>query len=110
MQNRYRKNNDGTKRGGDPVRAGNFIDAMLESMLPGFHAVCKEWEVVKRWNEIATGRLSEVTECSRVEDGILYVEVKSAAWRQDLIYLKDPLKAAIVRVTGCETIRDIVFY
>jgi predicted nucleic acid-binding Zn ribbon protein len=111
MRNRYRRNNDdGQKRGGNPVRIGNSIDAMLEQWLPGFHVVCKEWEVVERWHEIATGRLSEVTKCSRVEDGVLYVEVLSAAWRQDLIYLKDPLKEAIKRVTGCDTIKDIVFY
>ena len=109
-RNRYRKSDDGTKRGGNPVRAGNFIDAMLERMLPGFHVVCKEWEVVERWHEIVEGPVSNNTKCSRVEDGVLYVEVTSATWRQELVYLKDPIKAAILRVTGCETIRDIVFY
>jgi hypothetical protein len=83
---------------------------VLEEAAPGYRVVCKEWEVVENWNRIVTGRVAEVTECSRVEDGVLYVKVTSASWRQDLAYLKEPIKAAILRVTGCGTIRDIVFY
>jgi predicted nucleic acid-binding Zn ribbon protein len=97
-------------RGGSPVSVGNFIDAMLEKLLPGFRAVCKEWEVVDRWHEIVTGRISEESECSRVENGVLHVRIESSTWRQEATYLKEDIKAAIRRVTGCETIRDIVFY
>jgi len=89
---------------------GNVIDAMLEKWLPGFHAVCKEWEVVERWHEIVVGRISEESECSRVENGVLHVRIESATWRQEAAYLKENIKASIKRVTGCETIRDIVFY
>jgi predicted nucleic acid-binding Zn ribbon protein len=83
---------------------------VLEESAPGYKTVCKEWEVVDRWKEIMTGRVAEVTECSRVEDGVLYVKVESASWRQDISYLKEQIKAAILRVTGCGTIREIVFY
>jgi predicted nucleic acid-binding Zn ribbon protein len=97
-------------RGGQPASVGSFIDAMLERLLPGFRVVCKEWEVVDRWHEIVIGRVAEVTECSGVENGVLKVRVASASWRQDLTYLKEDIKAAIRRVTGCDTIKDIVFY
>jgi len=110
VRGRIRKSNDGMSKGGPPAKIGNFIDAMLERWLPGFHVVCKEWEVVDKWHEIVIGRVAEVTECSRVEDGVLHVRVTSASWRQDLTYLKEDIKTAIQRVTGCETIKDIVFY
>jgi len=110
VRGRFRKSNDGLSRGGPPAKAGNVIDAMLERMLPGFRAVCKEWEVVDRWREIVIGRVAEVTECSGVENGVLQVKVNSAAWRQELTYLKEDIKTAIKRVTGCKTIKDIVFY
>ena len=97
-------------RGGPPASVGSFIDAMLEKLLPDFRAVCKEWEVVERWREIVTGRISEESECSRVENGVLHVRIESSAWRQEAAYLKEPIKASIRRVTGCETIKDIVFY
>jgi predicted nucleic acid-binding Zn ribbon protein len=83
---------------------------MLEKLLPGFHVVCKEWEVVDRWHEIMLGGVAELTECSRVEDGVLHVKVESASLRQELSYLKEQIKASIRRVTGCETIKDIRFY
>jgi predicted nucleic acid-binding Zn ribbon protein len=110
VRGRIRKSDDGMSRGGPPAKVGSFIDAMLERLLPGFRAVCKEWEVVDRWHEIVTGRISEESECSRVENGVLYVQVESASWRQEAAYLKEPIKASIRRVTGCETIKDIVFY
>jgi predicted nucleic acid-binding Zn ribbon protein len=97
-------------RGGPPAKIDNVLDAILEKWLPGFRGVCKEWEVVDRWREIVIGRVAEVTECSGVENGVLHVRVESASWRQDLTYLKEDIKAAIRRVTGCETIRDIMFY
>jgi predicted nucleic acid-binding Zn ribbon protein len=83
---------------------------VLEEAAPGYKTVCKEWEVVDRWKEIMFGRIAEITECSRVEDGVLYVRVESASWRQDISYLKEQIKAAILRVTGCDTIKEIVFY
>ena len=83
---------------------------MLEKLLPGFHIVCKEWEVVDRWHEIMLGSMAELTECSRVEDGVLHVKVESASLRQELSYLKEQIKASIRRVTGCETIKDIRFH
>jgi hypothetical protein len=110
VRGRFRKSKDDISRGGPPARVGSFIDAMLERLLPGFHTICKEWEVVDRWPEIMIGRVAEVTECSGVENGVLHVRVKSAAWRNDLMYLKEDIKTAIRRVTGCETIRDILFY
>ena len=109
MRGRIRKSDDCLKIGGPPARIGLFIDVILERWLPGFHVVCKEWEVVNRWREIVIGRLAEVTECSGVENGVLQVKVNSAAWRQELTYLKEDIKTAIRRVTGCKTIKDIVF-
>ncbi|GBU23259.1 hypothetical protein R80B4_03176 [Fibrobacteres bacterium R8-0-B4] len=110
MRGRFRKRKDDINRGGPPASVGSFIDAMLERLLPGFRAVCKEWEVVDRWHEIVTGRLSEESECSSVDNGVLQVRIESSTWRHEATYLKDDIKTAIRRVTGCETIKDIVFY
>jgi len=88
------------------------ISSVLESLLKktGYATICKEWEVVAAWEKIVGGRMAEVTECERVEDGLLYVKVNSASWRQELSYLKDKIKESIIRETGCDSIKDIVFY
>jgi len=110
VRGRSGKSDNGVSGGGQPASVGSFVDAMLERLLPGFRVVCKEWEVVERWPEIVAGRIAEESECSRVENGVLYVRVESASWRQEASYLKESIKAAILRVTGCDTIREIVFY
>jgi len=110
VRGRIGKSKDDVSRGGQPAKIGNVIDAMLEKWLPGFHVVCKEWEVVDRWHEIVTGRIAEESECSRVENGVLYVRIESSTWRQEATYLKEQIKASVRRVTECETIKDIVFY
>jgi len=65
---------------------------------------------VAAWEKIAGKRIAEVTECERVDEGLLYIKVKNASWRQELSYMKDRIKESIVKETGCESIRDIVFY
>ena len=95
-------------RSGSPASVGDILASFFKET--GYDTVFKEWEAVTGWKQIAGDRISEVTECDRVENGVLYVKVASAAWRQELTYLKDTLLESVRRVTECETIRDIVFY
>jgi predicted nucleic acid-binding Zn ribbon protein len=93
------------KRG--PEKIGTIVDSVLSEK--GYSSICKEYDVVAKWNEIAGPRLANVTECSRLENSVLYVKVASAPWRQEISYLKRQLLDKITEVTGCKTIRDIVF-
>lgn len=91
-----------------PASVGDILDAFLKST--GLDVDVKEWDVVGRWDEIVGDRIAAVTKCGRVEDGILYVKVTTAPWRQELSYMKDAIKEKIANVTECGTIKDIVFY
>jgi predicted nucleic acid-binding Zn ribbon protein len=91
-----------------PSSVGDILKAVLEDK--GYDVVCKEWEVVTNWDRIAGDPIAGVTECGRVDEGVLYVKVMSAPWRNELVYFKDMLKESILRETGCDTIKDIVFY
>ena len=88
------------------------LESILGNVLSerGYLNICKEYEVVSRWKEIAGEKIAEVTECNRVEEGILYVRVSSAPWRQEIIYLKQQILIQIKNITGCDTIKDIVFF
>jgi len=90
-----------------PEKIGSILDSVLTER--GYLTICKEWDAVAKWKEIAGPRLGEVTECERVENGILFVRVSSSAWRQEIVYLKKELLDKIKDITGCATIRDIVF-
>jgi len=91
-----------------PERIGSVVDSLLADK--GYLAVCREYDVVRSWPSIAGPRLAEVTECTRAEDGVLFVRVPSASWRQEISFLKSRLIRKIRMSTSCSTIRDIVFY
>ncbi|MCL2183082.1 MAG: DUF721 domain-containing protein [Chitinispirillia bacterium] len=87
---------------------GTVLEAFLKRM--GYDIAIREWEVVRSWPSIVGERIARVTVCEKSEKGILCVRVQSAAWRQELTYMKETIMASILRETGCETIKDILFY
>jgi len=91
-----------------PENVGSILDSIL--LERGYYAICKEYEIMAKWDAIVGPRLAKVTECSNIDEGILYVKVASAPWRQELIYLKGQLFSRIQKETGCTTIKDIVFH
>ncbi|KMQ50794.1 Uncharacterized protein CHISP_2317 [Chitinispirillum alkaliphilum] len=91
-----------------PEKLGNILESILQER--GYATICREYEVVSRWSGVVGERIAKETECNRVEDGRLYVKVFSASWRQELVYLKEQLLDTIRRETGCDSIKEIIFY
>jgi predicted nucleic acid-binding Zn ribbon protein len=91
----------------DPEKIGSIVENILAER--GYLTICKEYEVVEAWPRIAGERLARVTECRNVENGILYVKVFTASWRQEITYFKRQLIKRIHEETGCTSIREIVF-
>jgi predicted nucleic acid-binding Zn ribbon protein len=96
------------KKASEPSSLGDILGTFFKDK--GYDVGLKEWEVVERWAAVVGPRVAEVTVCEKAEGGVLYIKVKSAAWRQDLTYMKDDIKESIIRNIGCGTIKDIVFY
>jgi predicted nucleic acid-binding Zn ribbon protein len=90
-----------------PEKIGNIIQSFLSEK--GYLASCKENEVINVWSEIVGESIAEVSTCIKVENGTLFVEVKSSAWRQELSYLKKEILKKIQSCTECKTISNIVF-
>jgi len=91
-----------------PQKISSLVDALLSES--GYATICKEYGVVHQWPGIVDARFAEVTRAERVENGILYVKVLSAPWRQEAIYRKEKLLESIRKEHGCPTLKDIVFY
>jgi predicted nucleic acid-binding Zn ribbon protein len=92
----------------EPRLIGSLVDEILAES--GYLTICREYDVVRKWPSVAGGRFAEMTTCERVENGILYVKVLSAPWRQEAVYRKADLLDRIRKELGCPTIKDIVFY
>lgn len=83
---------------------GNFLSDK------GYLNVCKEYDAIAKWNTVVGEKISSVTKCDRVNDGILYVKVTSAPWRQEIVFLKQEILSRLKKEAGCTTIKDIVFF
>jgi predicted nucleic acid-binding Zn ribbon protein len=91
-----------------PEKIGAIVDSLLAER--GYLAPCREWNALHKWPDIVGEKLASVTECARVENGVLYVRVASSPWRQEISYMKQHILDSIKKETPCTTIRDIVFY
>jgi predicted nucleic acid-binding Zn ribbon protein len=91
-----------------PERIGTVVETLLSER--GLLVQCKELGVVQAWASLVGDQLAHVTECTRVDRGTLFVRVTSAAWRQEISFMKQLLLSKIRMETGCTTIKDIVFY
>jgi predicted nucleic acid-binding Zn ribbon protein len=89
-----------------PQRVGQILEEVLSER--GYLTACREQQAARMWPEIVGRRVAEHSECTEAEGGILRVRVESAAWRQELIYLKHELLARIRK--QCDSITDILFY
>jgi predicted nucleic acid-binding Zn ribbon protein len=88
-----------------PERIGSIVEHLLADH--GYLAICREQDVARKWAELVGERIAEATECTRVERGKVYVHVRSASWRNELVYLKQMLLARLR--SECSTISDIIF-
>lgn len=96
------------KKKKQPELIGNLIDSILQER--GYLSICKEWDVVAKWPAIVGEKIASVTECTRMEDGRLYVKVASSSWRNEIVFLKDEIIKKIKKETDCSSLYDIVFY
>lgn len=91
-----------------PQRIGALLSEVLSEK--GYLTFCKEYNILQKWGLIADKRLAVASTCERIENGIIYVKLKSAPWRHEAVYCKDALLKKIQKDFGCPTIKDIIFY
>jgi hypothetical protein len=92
----------------DPQRIGRIVEEVLSEK--GYLSVCKEYSILLNWPSIVDKKFAEASICERIENGIVYVKVSSAPWRQEAVYRKETLLKRIQKEFDCPSIKDIVFY
>jgi hypothetical protein len=93
------------RRKSHPTRIGGIVEQVLAEA--GLLTAVREQQAGQEWPTYAGERIAAVTECVSVERGVLHIRVKSAAWRNELIYIKPMLLSRARQV--CGTITDIIF-
>ena len=90
-----------------PEKLSSVLSTYLSSR--GYLSSCREYDVINHWKDIVGDSVASVSFCEGVENGVLYVKVKTSSWRQELSFVKNEILHKIVIKTDCKSIKEIVF-
>ncbi len=86
---------------------GDLLGQLISDL--GIETKVRQHQAVARWPQLVGEAIGRATEADRLENGILYVKVKSAPWRAELTMQKRQIIAQLNRGLGSEIVRDILF-
>jgi predicted nucleic acid-binding Zn ribbon protein len=91
----------------DPKKIGALILESLNKM--GYAEKIHRQSVVINWSEIVGKTISKETKALKIDNKTLVVKVDKAAWRQQLVFLKDEILRKIETELGKDVVEDIRF-
>jgi predicted nucleic acid-binding Zn ribbon protein len=91
----------------NPTSLSNAIGTVLLEL--GLSKKIKQYEVLDAWSTIVGQQIANVTTAARIEKGVLFIHVKRAPWRNELIFLKKELIKKINEAMHQDIISDIIF-
>ena len=96
-------------RGGlkGPVPIATALEAFATGL--GLKGALAQYGVITSWAEVVGEQIARVTVAERMERGVLYVSVASAAWRTELSMKRREIIEKVNRRAGTAVVRDIRF-
>ena len=89
------------------VTFGRALQDSLERQ--GLVRRIREQEVLQRWNELVGTAIANHSQPTRLRNGILWIEVRDATWRQELTMMRSGLVEKINQALGAAVVREIRF-
>jgi len=86
---------------------GAALDQLIETL--GIRKKLQEYGVLEIWGEAVGERIAQVTKATRIARGVLFISVKSGAWRQELTMRKKEIISRLNNVVQADIVRDIKF-
>ena len=86
---------------------GAAIAELVSSL--GIDGTLRRYAVIARWAEIVGEQIARVTEPQRIDNGVLFVSVKTAPWRAELSVKRLEIMKKLNTAAGADVIRDIRF-
>lgn len=93
-------------------RAIPKLDSILNSLASGteFRKLTIIMKVVKAWKESVGEKLARITEVIKYENNILFIRVKSSAWRNEFFHIENEIKTKLQERLGNIKISKIMFF
>lgn len=76
----------------------------------GLDEAYEQHRIMNVWNTVVGDTITRVSRVRHCKDGVLYVTVFNASWRQELRFRKRHVLSALNKELGSDIVRDIVFY
>ena len=86
---------------------GDALGKLVRSL--GMEGRLEEQQAVDRWAQVVGDLIALHARAVYFEGGKLVVEVDSAAWRQELFYMKQEILNRLDRSFGKPLVQDIIF-
>lgn len=88
-----------------PLPIGGVVDRLLTSL--GLVETRNGWSIVSQWSEIVGEHYARNSEAFRYAEGVLYVAVKDASWRQTMSMDREKILQIIHGLPHGKVIREI---
>jgi len=75
----------------------------------GIQKKLQEYDAVVFWEKVVGERIAQMTKATRILQGILFVQVKTSTWRNELTLRKKEIIDKLNSEIGVETVKDIKF-
>jgi len=75
----------------------------------GIQKKLQEYDAVVYWEEVVGERIAQMTKAKRIQQGVLFVQVKTSTWRNELTLRKKEIIDKLNILIGVETVKDIKF-
>jgi predicted nucleic acid-binding Zn ribbon protein len=76
----------------------------------GISTRLQQYAVLTSWDSIVGEQIARVASARKIDNGILYVDVRSASWRHELTMRKQEILEKIHRSIGKKVLKDIRFH
>jgi predicted nucleic acid-binding Zn ribbon protein len=89
------------------MHIGAAIAELVSSL--GIDETLRRYAVLADWAEVVGDQIARVTEPQRIENGVLFVSVKTAPWRAELSLKRLDIMKKLNSAAGANVVRDIRF-
>ena len=90
-----------------PDKLHTVFDALYKELK--FESASEEFRILKMWKDVAGLYITKVSQVEKIERGMLYVKVKNATWRNELMFKKASIVQEMNKRLGKESVKDIIF-
>jgi predicted nucleic acid-binding Zn ribbon protein len=86
---------------------GSALEELVKGL--GIQKKLQEYDAVVYWESVVGERIAKMTTATRILQGVLFVHVQTATWRNELTLRKKEIIDKLNTVIGIDMVKDIKF-